>query len=268
MLGRRSQRDFEDEIKSHIELEAERLRAQGMSPDDAERAARRRFGNVGVAEDRFYHGQRFASVQDALRDMKHAWRSLLRTPGFLVTSVITLALAIGAVAGMFSVVNNVVLKPLPFPDSERLVVIAGTAPGSDMPERFGPGGEFYLHWKERSQLIDGIFSFGGGTSTLRTDDRVERIPMAWPTPDIFATLGVRPQLGRLPVPEDGDDVRAGQVVLRLRQHQAGHRHHARRLRVSKRADAALGAESDSGRRCPAGPGRIGNDCAHERRGDA
>ena len=73
MLGRRSQRDFEDEIRSHIELETERLRAQGLSPEDAERAAHRRFGNVGIAEDHFYHAQRFASVQDSGRDLRHAW---------------------------------------------------------------------------------------------------------------------------------------------------------------------------------------------------
>ena len=139
-------------------------------------------------------------------DIRHAWRALLRTPGFLVTSVGTLALAIGAVAGMFNVVNTVLLEPLPFPDPDRLVVVAGTAPGSDLPERFGLGTEFYLHYKERSKLIDGIFAFGGGTSTLRTDNRVERIPMAWPTNDMYSTLGVRPQLGRLPVPEDGDRV--------------------------------------------------------------
>ena len=139
-------------------------------------------------------------------DFRHAWRALLRTPGFLVTSVVTLALAIGAVVGMFNVVNTVLLRPLPFPDSERLVVLSGTAPGSDLPDRFGLGPEFYLHYKERSQLLDGIFLFGGGTSTLRTNDRVERIPMAFPTNDVYATLGARPQAGRLPVPEDADRV--------------------------------------------------------------
>jgi putative ABC transport system permease protein len=205
MVGRRSQRDFEDEIRAHLELEAERLRAQGMSPVDAERAARRNFGNVGVAEDRFYHAQRFVSIQDALRDLRHAWRALLRTPGFVVTAVLTLALAIGAVTGMFSVVNTVILRPLPFPSSDRLVSISGTAPGSDLPERFDLGAEFYLHYKERSTLLEGIFAFGGGTSTFRTDDRVERIPMAWPSNDMYATLGVRPIAGRLPVPEDEDD---------------------------------------------------------------
>jgi putative ABC transport system permease protein len=141
-----------------------------------------------------------------MTDLRHAWRALLRTPGFLVTSVGTLALAIGAVAGMFSVVNTVLLRPLPFPESERLVVISGTAPGSDLPERFNPGLEFALHYKEQSKLLDGLFVFGGGTSTLRTENRVERIPMAFPSNDIYRTLAVRPQVGRLPLDEDGEGV--------------------------------------------------------------
>ena len=139
-------------------------------------------------------------------DLRHAWLALRRTPGFLVTSIGTLALAIGAVAGMFNVVNTVILRPLPFPQPDRVVAIAGTAPGSDLPARFGPGLEFYLHYKEYSRLLNGIFVFGSGTSTLRTDDRVERIPMAWPSNDMYGTLGVPPQLGRLPVDEDADRV--------------------------------------------------------------
>lgn len=206
MLGRRPQRDFEDEIRSHLQMEVDRLKATGMSDADAEYAARRRFGNVGVAEDRFYYGQRLAWLQDAGRDLRHAWRSLLRTPGFLVASVGTLALAIGAVAGMFNVVNKVILEPLPFPHPDRLVFLMGTAPGSDLSQRFDLGNEFYLHFKERSKLLDGLFAFDGGTSTFRAGDRVERIAMAWPTNDVYATLGVRPQVGRLPVTADNNHV--------------------------------------------------------------
>ncbi len=139
-------------------------------------------------------------------DLRQAGRALRRSPGFLVTCVVTLGLAIGAVAGMFNVVNTVILKPLPFPQAGRLVAVAGTAPGSDLPERFSPGLEFYLHYKEQSRLIDGIFVFAAGASTLRTADRVERIPMAWPSNDIYQTLGVRPLLGRLPLAEDQDGV--------------------------------------------------------------
>ncbi len=143
---------------------------------------------------------------DWTADIRHAWRGLLRTPVFLVTSVVTLALAIGAVVGMFNVVYTVLLRPLPFPESDRLVVLSGAAPGSDLPERFGPGQEFYLQYKERSQLLDGIFLFGAGTSTLRADSRVERVSMAFPTSDIYATLGGRPRIGRLPTPADEDRV--------------------------------------------------------------
>lgn len=139
-------------------------------------------------------------------DLRHAWRALRRTPGFLTTSVTTLALAIGAVAGMFSVVRTVILEPLPFRDAERLVSIQGTAPGSDLPERFNPGFDFFVHYQEHSTLIDGIFTWGGGTSTFRTPDRVERSSMAWLTIDTWRTLGVQPLLGRLPRPEDHDDV--------------------------------------------------------------
>jgi predicted permease len=206
MFGRRSRRDFAEELRAHLDLEIERLRAQGMSPAEAERAARRSFGNVGVVQDRLYQGQRLASIADAARDLKHAWRALLRAPGFFAAAVVTLALAMGATAGMFNVVNTVMLEPLPFPNHERLVVVAGTAPGSDLPDRFNLGNDFYLQYKEKSKLIDGIFVEWGGTSTFRTDDRVERIWMSWPSNDMYSTLGVRPVLGRLPVPEDGDDV--------------------------------------------------------------
>jgi len=206
MLGRRSQGDFEDEIRSHLRMEVDRLVAQGMSPAEAERKARRTFGNIGVAEDRFHEGQRFAWLEDAGRDLRLAWRSLLRTPGFLVASVGTLALAIGAVAGMFNVVHKVLLQRLPFPQPDRLVFLRGTAPGSDLPARYDLGNEFYVHYKDCSKLIDGLFTFSSGTSTFRTQDRVERIPMAWPSNDMYATLGARPQLGRLPVSSDNDDV--------------------------------------------------------------
>ena len=72
------------------------------------------------------------------RDLRHAWRSLLRTPGFLIAAVATLSLAIGAVAGMFSVVNTVMLKPLPFPRPDQLVFLRGTAPGSGLPKEYDP----------------------------------------------------------------------------------------------------------------------------------
>lgn len=139
-------------------------------------------------------------------ELQQATSSLLRTPTFLATSVGTLALAIGVAVGMFGVVNAVLLKPLPFHEPNQLVVISGTAPGSDLPERFGLGTDFYFQYGERSQLIDGLFLFGGGTSTFRTEQRVERIGMGFPSHAMFSTLGVQPQLGRLPTAADGSSV--------------------------------------------------------------
>ncbi|MBL8958278.1 MAG: ABC transporter permease [Gemmatimonadetes bacterium] len=206
MPGRRSQEDFGEEIRAHLALEAERLRGLGMSETEAAFAARRRFGNVGSAEDRFYHGRRFARVDDMVRDLRHALRALGRSRGFLLTAVGTLALAIGAVAGMFDVVNTVVLRALPYPNPERLVVLSGTAPGTDLPDRFDLGPQYYVHLKEKSQLLDGLFTFSSGTSTLRVGDRAERVEMGWTTADMYSTLGATPQLGRLPRAEDHDDV--------------------------------------------------------------
>ena len=106
-------------------------------------------------------------------DFRQSWRGLIRTPAFFITSVLTLALAIGATVGMFNVVHTVLIRPLPFPDASRLVVLSGTAPGSDLPEVFGLGPEFYVHYKENSKLIEAISLFSGGTSTPsdRPDDR-------------------------------------------------------------------------------------------------
>jgi len=139
-------------------------------------------------------------------DLRHAARALRRTPGFTVTAVATLALAIGAVAGMFSVVDAVLLNPLPYAASDRLVDIAGTAPGSDMPEDFAVGEEFYLQYRDQSHQLEDISTYNSFTSTLRVGDRVERIRMSAPTNSLYSTLGARPILGRLPVAEDEDKV--------------------------------------------------------------
>src|SRR5262245_2191006 len=139
-------------------------------------------------------------------DLRHAARTLRRTPGFTVTAVATLALAIGAVAGMFSVVDAVLLNPLPYASPDRLVDISGTAPGSDMPENFAVSDEFYLQYREQSHQLEDISTYNSFTSTLRVGDRVERVRMSAPTNSLYSTLGARPILGRLPVAEDQDKV--------------------------------------------------------------
>ncbi|HUP23071.1 MAG TPA: ABC transporter permease [Thermoanaerobaculia bacterium] len=145
-------------------------------------------------------------LQAWTNDLRYALRALRRSPGFTAVTVCTLGLAIGANAGIFSVVDTVLLDPLPYRDTERLVSIAGSAPGSDLPPEFGLSTEFYVQYDERADLLEGIAPYSDFTSTLRADDRVERVRMAVSTASLFPTLGVSPLLGRLPVPEDEDRV--------------------------------------------------------------
>ena len=136
------------------------------------------------------------------QDLRLAVRSLRRTPGFTAVAVVTLGLAIGANAGIFSVVDTVLLDPLPYPSPDRLVYIGGTAPGSDLPDEFRLSAEFYVQFREASELLDDVATYSTFTNTLRVGDRVERVWMSWPTPNAFRILGVEPILGRLPTAED------------------------------------------------------------------
>jgi putative ABC transport system permease protein len=141
-------------------------------------------------------------IDDWTQDFRLAARALRRSPGFVLVAVVTLGLAIGVNAGLFSVVDTVLLDPLPYRDADRLVYVAASAPGSDLPPEFGVSAEFLVHYDERSRLLQGLSPYGDFTSTLRVDDRVERVRMGIGTAALFSTLGVAPMLGRLPVPED------------------------------------------------------------------
>jgi predicted permease len=145
---------------------------------------------------------RMSMMNEWARDLRHAVRSLRRTPGFAVITIGTLGLAIGVNAGMFSVIDTVLLEPLPFANVDRLVHIAATAPGSGFPDEFGVAAEFFVQYKEQSKLIEDVSTYNSFTSTLRVGDRVERVRMSAPTNSLFSTLGAKPILGRLPVASD------------------------------------------------------------------
>jgi predicted permease len=139
-------------------------------------------------------------------DLRHAVRTLRRSPGFTVVAVGMLGLALGVNAGIFSIVDAVLLRPLPFPEPDRLVYIGGTAPGSDLQGEFQLSPEFLVQYQEQSKLLQGVAPYDDFTNTLRVGDRAERVRMAVSTPSLFPTLGVAPMLGRLPVAEDEDRV--------------------------------------------------------------
>src|SRR3954451_7253998 len=141
-----------------------------------------------------------------IQDLRQAGRALRRAPGFTLVAVGTLGLALGANAGIFSIVDAVLLRPLPFPDPDRLVYIGGTAPGSDLRGEFQLGPEFLIQYREQSKLLEDVAPYDDFTNTLRVGDRAERVRMAVSTPSLFPTLGVTPVLGRLPQAEDEDRV--------------------------------------------------------------
>ena len=97
-------------------------------------------------------------IEGWTKDLAHAARALRRAPGFTVVTVVTLGLAIGVNTGVFSVVDAVLLNPLPYPDADRLVYISGSAPGSDRPGEFDVGREFYVQYSEQADLLEGIAS--------------------------------------------------------------------------------------------------------------
>jgi predicted permease len=145
-------------------------------------------------------------IEHWLLDLKFGARSLRRSPGFAAVAIGTLALAFGVTAGMFSVVNTVLIHPLPYSQPDRLVYVTGTAPGSDLPPDIGVASEFFVHYRERSTLVENIALYDSFTSTMRAGEHVERIRMAAPTYTLFDTLGAVPILGRLPVAADQSTV--------------------------------------------------------------
>jgi putative ABC transport system permease protein len=142
------------------------------------------------------------ALEKWIRDFRHAARGLARTPGFTLTVIATLALAIGANAAIFSVIKPVLLDRGSFPHADRLVHIGGAAPGTDQPEEFGVADELYFEYRESVPAIEDAALYGTGSATTRAEGQVDQLFVTQATPSFFSTLGARPLLGRLP--NDGD----------------------------------------------------------------
>ena len=141
-------------------------------------------------------------LESWVRDFMHAARALGRAPGFTAVTVATLALAIGANTAIFSVVNTVLLDPLDFPNADRMVSIRSSAPGTDLPEEFGPAPEFYVQYRESADMLEDLGMYRSGQSTVRSEDRTERLFITQATPSLYTTLGVTPAIGRVPTEQD------------------------------------------------------------------
>lgn len=111
---KRSTEDFAEEIKAHLDLEADELRGEGLSEEEAHRNARVAFGSVPATQERFRMRGRLSRFENLMRDITFAVRQIVQNPGFAAVVILTLALGIGASTSIFSVADAVLLRPLPY----------------------------------------------------------------------------------------------------------------------------------------------------------
>jgi putative ABC transport system permease protein len=190
---RRQQADFAAEIAAHIAAEAERLREEGLSASEAERTARRKFGNVLTAQERFYEFGRLLWLEDLRKDAWQALRQLRQSPTLAITVVGTLALGIGATTAVFSIVDAVLLRASPYPSAERLVRIEERSTSGAASSEVSV--KDYQQWAERSDVFERVAAFSKDIVTLTGAGEPEQLT-AVRCRRLFPVLGVGARLGR------------------------------------------------------------------------
>jgi putative ABC transport system permease protein len=211
---RRSDEDFSQEIQAAIALETDRLIATGLSRDEARQAALRAFGNVTRAQERYYRSRRVMWLDDLWRDVTYAFRTLFRNPGFTASIVFTLALGIGATTAIYSVVDTILLKPLPYPKSDRLVRIAENIAGGLTGPVFqrGPTYQQFGEWRTRASTVaDATAVMDLGQQIVRTADGAVGLWHAGVATNAFSLFPAIPLYGRTFVP--GDEAAPNVIVL-------------------------------------------------------
>jgi putative ABC transport system permease protein len=197
---KRKTSDFTSEIAAHLQLEIDRLQEQGLGEEQARATARRSFGNLLHAEERFYECSRWLAWDHFWQDLRYGLRMLRKSPGFTAIAVLTIALGIGATTAIFSVVDAALLHPLPYPQPEQLVSIQDDLPGVGAQDV----GMSQPEWQDLQS--SGIFQYVSPTwydeNNLTGTSPPERVSVLIVAPNYFSLLGVKPQLGRAFNPQD------------------------------------------------------------------
>jgi putative ABC transport system permease protein len=194
------EKDLDRELKDHLELDAETKMDGGMRADEARYAAQRDFGNTAMVKEVTREMWAWNFLARFLQDVKYGLRLIGRNPGFTAVAILTLALGIGANTAIFSIVNAVFLRPLPFPDSDRVFVVARSN------NRIGGNSisyPIYLAWKEQQGLFDslGLATYQGNPTVAGHGDP-ERVPAYAISIDVLPMLGTKPAIGRGFQPEE------------------------------------------------------------------
>jgi len=201
--------DVGAELVSHLDMATDDLVAQGWEPGAAREEALRRFGDVEVARiaseaevrSRDRALKRAYRWEAVMQDVKYALRSLARSPGFAVVAVLTLALGVGANSAIFSVLNGVLLRPLPYPEPDRIVWVDEAHDGPD--GRPGPvPWTNFVDWREQSRSFEAMAAFGARGTTVLGGDQPVRATVGAISGDFWTVFPVEPIMGRLTTPED------------------------------------------------------------------
>ncbi|HXX24671.1 MAG TPA: ABC transporter permease, partial [Terriglobia bacterium] len=183
------------ELEAYLEIETDENVARGMLPDEARFAAQRKLGNLTLIREEIYRMNSLAWLESFWEDLRLAVRKLGRAPSFTLVAVVTLALGIGANTAIFSIVYAVLLRPLPFKDPGRLVMLWETW-GKQSDERVVVSPANFRDWKEQSQTIEHMTALWWHGSTITIDGEPTDIPAVRVTSDFFDALGVMPARGR------------------------------------------------------------------------
>lgn len=185
--------ELEEELRFHLEREAELNVRDGMTPEEARRAALKAFGGVGRARELCREARGVRMLQDLLQDLRYGVRTLRNQPGFTLVAVLTLALGIGASTTIFSAVNPILFEPLPYPQADRLVMVLETFDnGSRNPGTFG----MYRGLAERSRSFGALAVYKNWLPAMTGADRPERFEGQRVSAEYFRVLGISPALGR------------------------------------------------------------------------